>query len=102
MIVVEAPYIHSQYGEECGSSSLQMGGIRSGPPRKYYELSEKGEKVLDELEKAGNNSPKPLGKYLNIQMNKTIQINLAGRSLQIDESAFSTLQDYLERGFSLH
>ena len=38
-----------------------------------------------------------MGKYLNIQMNKTIQINLAGRSLQIDESAFSTLQDYLER-----
>ena len=30
-------------------------------------------------------------------MNKTIQINLAGRSLQIDENAFSTLQDYLER-----
>ena len=38
-----------------------------------------------------------MGKYLNIQMNKTIQINLAGRSLQIDENAFSTLQDYLER-----
>ena len=37
---------------------------RSGPPRKYYELSEKGEKVLDELGESWKQLTKAVGQIL--------------------------------------
>jgi len=39
---------------------------RSGPPRKYYELSEKGENVLDELGESWKQLTKAVGQILKV------------------------------------
>ena len=39
---------------------------RSGPPRKYYQLSEKGENVLDELGESWKQLTKAVGQILKV------------------------------------
>ncbi len=88
----------------------------SGPPRKYFSLTEKRCGILPGtgkyLEAAGRcREPADAGTESLIKctktllltqlnsktMNKIININLAGRLIPIDEAAYDQLRDYLNR-----
>jgi PadR family transcriptional regulator PadR len=85
----------------------------SGPPRKYFLLTEKGEVSTANWSKPGRNyrteSTNSLIKkrkvFLNnfnqIKMKKIININLSGRVIPIEDAAYENLQRYIEslRGY---
>ena len=81
----------------------------SGPPRKYFSLTEKGEAFYQELEQTWNElsngvnalTSKSLTNQLKLQpknfkMKKIININFSGRVIPIEDSAYEKLQAYIE------
>ena len=58
-----------------------------GPPRKYYQLTPKGEEFLGELETSWQE--------LNDTIKKTLTVNLGGTVFHIDEDAYQLLDKYL-------
>jgi len=68
----------------------------SGPPRKYYALTEEGINFLNELKITGMNCIMRYNKFLNLKnMNKTISINIGGFVFNIEENAYQKLYHYL-------
>ena len=84
----------------------------SGPPRKYFSLTEKGEAFYKELEQTWqelangvnaltqktNHLPNQLTTSTTniLEMKKIININLSGRVIPIEDSAYEKLQGYIE------
>ena len=73
---------------------------KSGPPRKYYHLTEEGTTFLTELLNTWNqllNVVNQSTKKPCRQMKKTQNVNIGGYPFTIDQDAFHQLEDYLDR-----
>src|SRR5690606_27331131 len=70
-----------------------------GPPRKYYQITEKEKRFLKKLQNTWNeltnSEPQITNQSKKKTMNKTLSIGLAGFSFIIEEHAYIKLSDYL-------
>src|SRR5690606_21693150 len=68
----------------------------SGPPRKYYKLTEKGMQFLKELAVTWEDLSNAVNRITKKTiMNKTISINIGGQFFHIEEDAFTQLDHYI-------
>jgi DNA-binding PadR family transcriptional regulator/phage shock protein PspC (stress-responsive transcriptional regulator) len=67
---------------------------KSGPPRKYYTLTDKGKEFLKEMKSTWSELTKSIKSLIN--MKKALQITIAGTLFTIEEDAYQALDHYLQ------